>query len=70
MCNYIYFERKTAYEIKECDWSSDVCSSDLGGSGLVRALCNRDKLRAFCFFDSAGVVLAPGAETDQTETNR
>src|ERR1051326_1290720 len=25
------FKQKTAYEIKECDWSSDVCSSDLTG---------------------------------------
>src|ERR1051326_3075038 len=25
-----FFKEKTAYEIKECDWSSDVCSSDLG----------------------------------------
>src|SRR4029077_6454740 len=24
-----FFKQKTAYEIK-CDWSSDVCSSDLG----------------------------------------
>ena len=23
------FKQKTAYEIKRCDWSSDVCSSDL-----------------------------------------
>ena len=23
------FKQKTAYELKECDWSSDVCSSDL-----------------------------------------
>ena len=22
-------KQKTAYEISECDWSSDVCSSDL-----------------------------------------
>ena len=31
-CIYIivfFFKQKTAYEIKECDWSSDVCSSDL-----------------------------------------
>ena len=26
---YDFFKQKTAYEIKECDWSSDVCSSDL-----------------------------------------
>ena len=24
-----FFKQKTAYELKECDWSSDVCSSDL-----------------------------------------
>ena len=27
-----FFKQKTAYEIKECDWSSDVCSSDLPSS--------------------------------------
>src|ERR1044072_9752440 len=26
----IFFKQKTAYEIYQCDWSSDVCSSDLG----------------------------------------
>ena len=26
---FFFFKQKTAYEIKECDWSSDVCSSDL-----------------------------------------
>ena len=25
----IFFKQKTAYEIDVCDWSSDVCSSDL-----------------------------------------
>ena len=28
---FFFFKQKTAYEIKECDWSSDVCSSDLAG---------------------------------------
>ena len=28
--DYIFFfKQKTAYEILTCDWSSDVCSSDL-----------------------------------------
>ena len=27
--SFFFFKQKTAYEIKECDWSSDVCSSDL-----------------------------------------
>src|ERR1044072_9132472 len=26
---YFFFKQKTSYEIYQCDWSSDVCSSDL-----------------------------------------
>ena len=26
---FAFFKQKTAYEIVDCDWSSDVCSSDL-----------------------------------------
>src|SRR5213596_3856462 len=36
MIVFFFFKQKTAYEIRPCDWSSDVCSSDLGprrGSG-------------------------------------
>ena len=30
MCfSIFFFKQKTAYEIYQCDWSSDVCSSDL-----------------------------------------
>ncbi len=30
MCTFFFFfKQKTAYEIYQCDWSSDVCSSDL-----------------------------------------
>src|SRR3546814_12175214 len=28
-----FFKQKTAYEMRISDWSSDVCSSDLGGVG-------------------------------------
>src|SRR5213595_4049994 len=28
---FFFFKQKTAYEITEGDWSSDVCSSDLEG---------------------------------------
>ena len=27
--NVFFFKQKTAYEVYQCDWSSDVCSSDL-----------------------------------------
>src|SRR5213596_491147 len=39
---FFFFKQKTAYEIRPCDWSSDVCSSDLrpgraaGRSGRLR----------------------------------
>ena len=36
---FFFFKQKTAYEIVDCDWSSDVCSSDLvmvDGAGLAR----------------------------------
>src|ERR1051326_5474895 len=33
---FFFFKQKTAYEIKECDWSSDVCSSDLATPGFPK----------------------------------
>src|SRR3546814_4346130 len=30
-CSVFFFKQKTAYEMRISDWSSDVCSSDLGG---------------------------------------
>src|SRR5216110_3673562 len=30
---FFFFKQKTAYEISSRDWSSDVCSSDLGKAG-------------------------------------
>src|SRR3546814_5831109 len=33
---FFFFKQKTAYEMRISDWSSDVCSSDLGkGEGLL-----------------------------------
>ena len=31
-----FFKQKTAYEMSLCDWSSDVCSSDLDSSTTAR----------------------------------
>src|ERR1051326_3658446 len=33
---FFFFKQKTAYEIKEGDWSSDVCSSDLPTPACAR----------------------------------
>src|SRR3546814_19597737 len=30
---FCFFKQKTAYEMRISDWSSDVCSSDLGNGG-------------------------------------
>src|SRR3546814_5894318 len=36
---FFFFKQKTAYEIRISDWSSDVCSSDLGDNdGAAEAL--------------------------------
>ena len=35
---FFFFKQKTAYEIYQCDWSSDVCSSDLTTSFLYSGL--------------------------------
>src|SRR3546814_10183327 len=45
---FVFFKQKTAYEMRISDWSSDVCSSDLGNRGAVRTIVvNRpDKLNA------------------------
>src|SRR3546814_1524018 len=32
-----FFKQKTAYEMRISDWSSDVCSSDLGWAAQKRA---------------------------------
>src|SRR3546814_1756565 len=38
---FFFFKQKTAYEMRISDWSSDVCSSDLGvvqGGAVLREL--------------------------------
>ena len=34
-CCVFFFKQKTAYEMRESDWSSDVCSSDLRNDDLI-----------------------------------
>ena len=33
-----FFKQKTAYEVAMSDWSSDVCSSDLGSGHCTRGI--------------------------------
>src|SRR3546814_7738252 len=34
---FFFFKQKTAYEMRISDWSSDVCSSDLGRISVAEA---------------------------------
>src|SRR3546814_5530139 len=47
MC-FFFFKRKTAYEMRISDWSSDVCSSDLAAG---KALLQADHLLAALAFN-------------------
>ena len=58
---FFFFKQKTAYEIKECDWSSDVCSSDLM-TNLLMALTKFYSLivglyLAYINFDKGNIII-------------
>src|SRR3546814_2759928 len=64
---FFFFKQKTAYEMRISDWSSDVCSSDLGGAQVVafsQFACSSTRA-------VADVILPIGAlpEIDATLTN-
>src|SRR3546814_6669799 len=40
-CFFFFFKQKTAYEMRISDWSSDVCSSDLGATKRRRGYSPR-----------------------------
>src|SRR3546814_2461621 len=45
-CLYVFFfKQKTAYEMRISDWSSDVCSSDLGDRDAVVSAGQRHRQR-------------------------
>ena len=62
----IFFKQKTAYEMNLCDWSSDVCSSDLDEA--LRDACHevlRQGVRQLIVTLGAhGVLFSDGAGAD------
>src|SRR3546814_8231167 len=67
-CVFVFFfKQKTAYELRISDWSSDVCSSDLGA--LARADLSAEAYHRFvwhvaadlraAFVTAAGICPAP-----------
>src|SRR5213080_1975865 len=59
--SFFFFKQKTAYEIPLCDWSSDVCSSDLVPGPLQR---RRRRHREFQR-EAAGADIAPELLAEQ-----
>ena len=60
---FFFFKQKTAYEIYQCDWSSDVCSSDLNEAMLdfVRRVDNQAQfITSHC--DGAFVLAKAGLD--------
>src|SRR3546814_7805414 len=46
-CFFFFFKQKTAYEMRISDWSSDVCSSDLGGHAAAHIILVPGELAEF-----------------------
>ena len=59
---FFFFKQKTAYDIYQCDWSSDVCSSDLG---LVLATTSSKAPERSLGF-GVGALTPPLAEARET----
>src|SRR3546814_4422433 len=56
---FFFFKQKTAYEMRISDWSSDVCSSDLGnGASILDDMVVGDNQTA------RGIDHEPGARRD------
>src|SRR3546814_17627309 len=70
LMSFFFFKQKTAYEVRISDWSSDVCSSDLGRpddgdrrdvgrQGAMGAGTSRGRAR----FPCAGLLCCPARGT-------
>src|SRR3546814_16248230 len=70
-----FFKKKTAYQLLISDWSSDVCSSDLGTNfvgpnpAYLRSERGRNELRALYGLPPGQPDYDPTREFDATETS-
>ena len=68
---FFFFKQKTAYEIKECDWSSDVCSSDLNKEEEIQFQLGRRLVRFEREIHSGGTsAQGSGDEELATDSHR
>src|SRR3546814_11374261 len=61
-----FFKQKTAYEMRISDWSSDVCSSDLGTSDPGKNIGRDGSVRWLAVFQRR----QPDAHTRRSEERR
>ena len=54
---FFFFKQKTAYEIYQCDWSSDVCSSDLPLTTAMLSVPFASVVRGYSFFGFSFVYI-------------
>src|SRR3546814_7022828 len=52
VCFFFLFKQKSAYEVRISDWSSDVCSSDLGNRRYRNPVVTRARRRGEAKFGS------------------
>src|SRR3546814_2793707 len=67
VCCFFFFKQKTAYEMRISDWSSDVCSSDLGaanrqGDVIVDHQIGEEHQVSVPVSDAEGAFLAEAAD--------
>src|SRR3546814_1418264 len=69
---FFFFKQKTAYEMRISDWSSDVCSSDLGAGGgdtapplVVMAACDPNS-----FARDARVLVDAGYRSEERRVGK
>src|SRR3546814_3403790 len=62
---FFFFKQKTAYEVRISDWSSDVCSSDLGKADPRQRLLDAGRGRAACRCGRAPFNGARPSDTDR-----
>src|SRR3546814_2938294 len=61
---FVFFKQKTAYEMRISDWSSDVCSSDLGHQEAERLILETVDQRRVRMVSETFMVTALIAETN------
>src|SRR5437588_9138441 len=61
--NYFFFSSRRRHTRSLCDWSSDVCSSDLGARTLDACLGSLTKLN----YPDYEVILVDDGSTDNTQ---